>query len=209
MRSTRLVKLIALLLLPGALMAAAPGTDTAPQAAAPKDPLVGDLLVAAPGMSDPRFVGTVILMVRHDKTGALGIVINHLVEKRTIASLLAAMGKPDASVHGTLPVFVGGPVEPTIGFVVHSAEYHRADTIPIDGHVAVTSNPAVLRDIGHGAGPAKYLLAFGYAGWGPGQLEAELAQHAWFTEPEDPKLVFDDDRDIVWKEALARRSRNL
>jgi putative transcriptional regulator len=185
MRLARLAMLIAALLLPGTLLA------------------------AAPDIGDPRFAATVILMVRHDRTGALGIVINHLVEKRTIASLLAVMGKPDASVHGILRVYSGGPVDPGIGFVVHSAEYHRADTIAIDGAVAVTSSPAVLRDIGHGIGPAKRLLAFGYAGWGPGQLEAELAQHAWFTEPEDPKLVFDDDRDIVWKEALAHRSRDL
>lgn len=209
MRLGRLAKLITPPLLLAALAAAAPGTDQTPPAAPPKDPLVGDLLVAAPDMGDPRFFQTVILIVRHDKTGAFGIVVNHLLEKQTIAGLLAAMGKPDDSVHGTLRVFAGGPVEPAIGFVVHSAEYHRTGTIAVDGDVAVTSSAAVLRDIGHGMGPAKQLLAFGYAGWGPGQLEAELAQHAWFTEPEDPKLIFDDDRDIVWKDALAHRSRDL
>ncbi len=205
MRFARLIPFIVLLLLPATPFAAAPGSAKAPT----KDPLVGDLLVAAPDMRDPRFVQTVILLVQHDKTGALGIVINRLIEKRTVASLLAAMGKPDAGVHGTLRIYAGGPVEPTVGFVVHSAEYHRPETITVDGQVAVTSSPAILSDIGHGIGPAKRLLAFGYAGWGPGQLEAELAQHAWFIEREDPKLVFDDDRDIVWKEALANRSRDL
>jgi putative transcriptional regulator len=73
----------------------------------------------------------------------------------------------------------------------------------------VTSSPEILRDMGHGKGPAKTLVAFGYAGWGPGQIEAEMAERGWFTEPEDPKLLFDADRGVVWKEALARRSRDL
>jgi putative transcriptional regulator len=106
-------------------------------------------------------------------------------------------------------IFAGGPVERTVGFVVHSADYHRAETIAVDPHVAVTSSPAILRDMGRGAGPAKALVAFGYAGWGPGQLEAEMGRRGWFTEPEDPKLLFDLDRGLVWKEALGRRSRDL
>jgi putative transcriptional regulator len=207
MRIERLAGVVAALVLPGLLIAAAPATRSGK--APPKDSLVGDLLVAVPGIGDPRFDQTVILMVRHDQSGAFGIIINRLLEKRSIASLLASMGRPDASVHGTLRVYSGGPVEPDVGFVVHSTDYHRADTIVVDANVAVTSNPAVIGDIGHGIGPAKLLLAFGYAGWGPGQLETELAEHSWFTEPEDPKLVFDDDRDVVWKEALARRSRAL
>ncbi len=108
-----------------------------------------------------------------------------------------------------MQIYAGGPVEPGTGFVVHSAEYHLASTVAIDGQVAVTSNAAVLRDMGAGKGPAETLVAFGYAGWGPGQLEGELAQHAWFTEPEDPKLLFDPDRAGVWKKALDRRDRAL
>ncbi|HUK60332.1 MAG TPA: YqgE/AlgH family protein [Stellaceae bacterium] len=171
--------------------------------------LAGQFLIAAPDMGDPRFAETVILMVHHDETGAFGIVINRPVETRSLASLLEALGDKDPSAKGDVQIYAGGPVEPAIGFVVHSAEYRRAGTLAIDGQVAVTSNPEVLRDMGAGKGPAQSLVAFGYAGWGPGQLENELAQHAWFTEPEDPKLVFDPDRADLWKKALDRRDRAL
>ena len=188
------------------LLAARPGGEEQDDKAVS---LAGQFLVAAPEMGDPRFAETVILMVRHDETGAFGIVINRPVETRSLASLLEALGdkKPDAK--GEVRIYAGGPVEPGIGFVVHSAEYHQSGTIAIDGQVAVTSNAAVLRDMAAGKGPAETLVAFGYAGWGPGQLEQELAQHAWFTEPEDPKLLFDADRAGLWQKALDRRTRAL
>ena len=147
--------------------------------------------------------------VRHDKTGALGIVINRPVEERALASLLEELGQKNPDAQGTVRIFAGGPVESSIGFVIHSAEYRRAETMAVDEHISVTSSPQILRDMGHGAGPAKALVAFGYAGWGPGQLEDEMAQRSWFTEPEDPKLLFNTDPSIVWKEALSRRSRDL
>jgi len=187
------------------LAAALPGPG-APQG---DDSLAGQLLVASREMGDPRFSETVILVVRHDKTGALGIVINRPIEERSLASLMEALGDKGSDAKGSVRIFAGGPVEPATGFVVHSAEYRRNATIDIDGHVAVTSDPQILRDIGRGGGPLKALVAFGYAGWGPGQLEAELARHDWFTEPEDPKLVFDADRAVLWQEALERRSRDL
>jgi putative transcriptional regulator len=171
--------------------------------------LAGQFLVAAPDMGDPRFSETVILMVKHDETGAFGIVINRPVETRSLASLLKDLGDKSPTAKGDVKIYAGGPVEPQIGFVVHSADYHGAGTIEIDGQVAVTSNAEVLRDMGAGKGPAKTLVAFGYAGWGPGQLENELAQHAWFTEPEDPELLFDPDRATLWKRALDRRDRAL
>ena len=187
------------------LMAALPEPGGTPGSAS----LAGQFLVASPEMDDPRFAETVILLVRHDQTGALGIIINRPVEERSLASLLAELGDQDLDARGTVRIFAGGPVERAAGFVIHSTDYHRAETMPVDPHVAVTSSPEILRDMGHGAGPAKALVAFGYAGWGPGQLEAEMAQRGWFTEPEDPKLLFDEDRGVVWKEALGRRSRDL
>lgn len=187
------------------LAAALPGSA----GPAGSESLVGQFLVATPEMGDPRFAETVILMVRQDQTGALGIVINRPSEERSLASLMEALGDKDSDARGTVRIFAGGPVEPAVGFVVHSAEYHRPETIAVDDRVAVTSSPDILRDMGHGAGPAKALVAFGYTGWGPGQLEAEMTERSWFTEPEDPKLLFDADRGVVWKEALARRSRDL
>ena len=168
--------------------------------------LAGQLLVAEPDMGDPRFQHVVILMVQHSKTGALGIIINRPIEERTLASLLQAIGQGTAGIEGNVRIFAGGPVEPQIGFIVHSPEYHLSQTVDIDGRVAMTSSPKVLQDIGHGKGPRKSIVAFGYAGWGPGQLEGELARHGWFTIPDDPKLVFDMDRDKVWEAALARRT---
>jgi putative transcriptional regulator len=173
------------------------------------DSLTGQLLIAAPSIGDPRFAHTVILIVHHDKEGAFGIVINRPVGERSVAALLEATGHDDADVAGTVRVFAGGPVQPELGFVVHSAEYRRDETVDVDGRVAMTASRQVLLDIGHNRGPEKSLFALGYAGWGPGQLEDELARHDWFTAPEEPKLVFDDDRDKLWDDAMARRTREL
>jgi putative transcriptional regulator len=182
--------------------AAAPGTsDTAS--------LTGQVLIAAPTIGDPRFYHAVILLLRDDQNGALGIVINRPVGERSIASLLQATGASSTGVAGSLQVFAGGPVEPQLGFVVHTADYRRSDTLAVDGHVAMTANPQILEDIGHHHGPKESLFAFGYAGWGPGQLAAEMARHDWFTTPEEPKLIFDDDRAGLWDEAMARRTREL
>ena len=180
-----------------------------PGAAAQQAFLTGQFLIAAPGMGDPRFYHAVILIIRHDKEGALGIVVNRPVESQPIRRLLEDLGQSGNGASGKVEIFAGGPVQPEIGFVLHSAEYKRAGTIAIDGKVAMSSSPAVLRDIASGQGPKKYILAFGYAGWGPGQLEAELGEQAWFTAPDDPKLLFDADRATLWQTALERRSRAL
>jgi putative transcriptional regulator len=136
-------------------------------------------------------------------------VINRPLGDRPLAKLLEALGDKEAGVTGTVRIFAGGPVQPDIGFVLHSADYHRADTVDIDGHVAMTSSREILRDIGNQRGPNKSLIAFGYAGWAPGQLEGELAHGFWFTTPQDAKLVFDDDRDAVWDNAIKRRTQDL
>ena len=181
---------------------------------APEEPpkpssLAGQLLIASPAMADPRFYHAVILMVRHDQTGALGIIINRPVENRSLASLLENLGDKDTGVTGSLRIFAGGPVQTEVGFVVHSADYHRPETVDIDGRVAMTSTREILHDIANKRGPSKSLFAFGYAGWGPGQLETELGLRAWFTASEDEKLVFDEDRDKVWDDAMQRRTQDL
>ena len=180
-----------------------------PADAADPGSLAGQLLIAAPTIGDPRFAHTVILVVRHDKGGAFGIVLNRPVGERTIASLLEATGGDPKGVEGSVPVVAGGPVQPELGFVVHSAEYKGAGTTVVDEHVAMTASPQILRDIGRHRGPKQSLFAFGYAGWGPGQLEAEIDRHDWFQTPEEPKLIFDDDRANLWDEAIARRTREL
>jgi putative transcriptional regulator len=171
--------------------------------------LAGQLLIAAPMMGDPRFSHAVILLLRHDDTGAFGIVLNRPIEERSIASLLDAAGDHEPGLEGSLQVFAGGPVQPELGFVVHSPDYRDAATLTIGSEVAMTADKQILRDIGHHKGPKKVLFAFGYAGWAPGQLEDEIASHGWFTTTGDPKLIFDDDRGDLWDNAMARRTREL
>jgi putative transcriptional regulator len=172
--------------LPATLLHAALSTE--PEVSG-RTSFAGQLLIASPDLRQPAF--------DH------GIVINRMAEKRPIAGLLAAFGADASGVSDSVRVFVGGPVEPAAGFVLHSAEYHRPETLDIDGRVALTIAPDVLGDIGRGKGPSKSLIAFGYAGWAPGQLEGELTHGVWVMVPEDPALVFDTDRAEVWTEALA------
>jgi putative transcriptional regulator len=166
--------------------------------------LTGQLLIASPQLRQPAFDHAVILLAQHNRDGAFGIVINRPADKRPIAGLLTAIGADASGVTDSVRVFLGGPVDPAVGLVIHSADYRRADTLDIDGRVALSAAIDVLRDIGLGKGPSKSLIAFGYAGWAPSQLEDELKQGVWVTVPEDPALVFDDDRTKVWTDALAR-----
>ncbi|HTZ37226.1 MAG TPA: YqgE/AlgH family protein [Stellaceae bacterium] len=183
----------------------APGAGSAP----PADPPAGDLLIASAQIQDPRFYHTVILLLRHNADGAFGIVVNHPLARETVAHLLAATGEEDKSVEGDVPVFSGGPVQPELGFLVHSAEYRRAGTLAVDGKVAMTASRDALKDIGHHQGPKQFFFAFGYAGWGPGQLEGEIAHNDWFVTADDPALVFAEDSGSVWDRALARRGQDL
>jgi putative transcriptional regulator len=131
------------------------------------------------------------------------------MEERSLAALLEATGEKDASVTGSVRVFAGGPVQPELGFVLHTLDYRRPDTMEIDGRLAMTNSAEILRDIAHHQGPAKMLIAFGYAGWGAGQLEGELDQRFWFTIPEDTNLVFDHDRGKLWDDAMKQRTQDL
>jgi putative transcriptional regulator len=193
------------------LAASVPGgaSTTADDAQQKGDYLTGQFLIAAPDMGDPRFEQTVIVMVHHGKGGAFGIVVNRPATERKLADLLGDFGQPGTNVSGSIEVYAGGPVEPRIGFILHSAEYHRPETVAIDEKLALTSSPAVLTDIAAKRGPKQFIFAFGYAGWGPGQLEEELNQQAWFIAPADPQLLFGDAPEQLWHDALARRSRAL
>ncbi len=191
----------AAVIVPAAVLHAALSTEP-PDVSAPSS-LSGQLLIASPRMREP-FDHAVILIAQHSRDGALGIVINHPIDSRPIAEVLKALGA-DASggIKNSVRVFLGGPVDPNIAFVIHSAEYRRDDTVDIDGHIALTDAAEVLRDIGLGKGPGKSLVALGYAGWAPSQLEDEIASGAWIAVPENPTMVFDDDRNKLWADALA------
>ena len=198
----RLMFGLAAILVPAFLMGS-------PAAAETPASLAGQLLVATPAMGDPRFDRTVILMVRHDKDGAFGIVVNRPIGERPIADILDMLGQKEPKAAGTVRIVSGGPVQPELGFVIHSADYRGPGTIDINASVAVTSSRDILLDIGSGKGPSKSLIAFGYAGWAPGQLERELETGGWANAPADPTLIFDEDRDKVWESAYSHRTRDL
>ncbi|HEX3506352.1 MAG TPA: YqgE/AlgH family protein [Xanthobacteraceae bacterium] len=163
----------------------------------------GELLIAAPELPAP-FDHAVVLMAQHSRDGAFGIVINHPAGSRPIAEVLTAMSADASGVASNdVMLYLGGPVSPDIAFVLHTTDYRKPDTIDIDGRIALTDAAEVLRDIGLGKGPQKSLLAFGYAGWAPAQLDEEIKGGAWTTVAESPALVFDDDRSKVWSDAVA------
>jgi putative transcriptional regulator len=186
--------------------------------------LTGQLLVASQKLHQSIFEHAVVLVAQHTRQGALGVVINRPVGRRPLTALLEALGAndvtggtggpggPGAAAAGahkggagdTVPIFLGGPVEPAVALAIHSVDYRLPDTLDIDGRVALSAAVDVLRDISLGKGPHKSLIIFGYAGWAPSQLEDEISRGVWTTIPEDPALVFDDDRGKVWDEALAR-----
>jgi putative transcriptional regulator len=162
----------------------------------------GELLIAAPELSAP-FDHAVVLMAQHNRDGAFGIVINHPAGSRPIAEVLTAMGADANGVTNDVMLFLGGPVDPAVAFVLHTTEYRKPDTIAVDDRIALSDAAEVLHDIGLGKGPQKSLLAFGYAGWASSQLDDEIRAGAWAVVPENPALVFDDDRTKVWADALA------
>ena len=169
----------------------------------------GKFLVAAPSMPDPRFAGTVILLVEHGQKGALGFVINRVNGHRPIAEILTALGRETAGVKGDIDLHWGGPVERNVAVVLHSRDYKGADTRPAPGGMALTGDPGVLRAIGQGKGPKRFIFLRGYAGWRAGQLERELAAKAWVVVPADPALVFVRNHHQTWKRAYARRGHDL
>ena len=195
----------ALVLQTALLRAALPGSDEAP---APTS-LAGQLLVAAPWIGDPRFERTVILIVEHGPGGAVGIVINKPVGEQSLASVFKALGQKGGDVSGSVRVFSGGPVQLEVGFVIHSADYHRPETVALTDRISMTSSVAILQDVGVKRGPAKILVAFGYTGWGPGQLEHEIEEHAWGIAEAEPTLVFDEDKDNVWEDARKHSTEHL
>jgi putative transcriptional regulator len=165
--------------------------------------LNGQLLIASPHLRQAAFYHSVILLVRHNREGAFGIVINRPAGKRSVARMLKGFGADASGVTDNVRVFSGGPVERDVALIIHSIDYRRPDTLDIDGRVALSAAADLLRDMATGKGPSKTLIAFGYVGWEASQLEDELAHGTWVTVREDPALVFDDDRSKVWADALA------
>lgn len=172
--------------------------------------LTGQLLVAMPQMMDPRFARSVVYICAHsEEAGAMGLVINKLLQELTMDELFTHLKLEPARQRRSNPVFFGGPVEPGRGFVLHTADYKEESTLAVSGEFAVTATLDILRAIGRGEGPHRSLLALGYAGWAPGQLDAEIQANGWLSVDADAELVFDNDIDGKWQRALGKLGVDL
>jgi putative transcriptional regulator len=173
--------------------------------------LDGQFLVAMPGMQDKRFQRTVVYICAHSQEGAMGIMINQPAPQITFRDLLVQLDiipeGPEIRLPGPagkMQVNRGGPVETGRGFVLHSADYFiENSTLPIDEHVCLTATLEILKAIAFGNGPESALLALGYAGWGPGQLESEIQANGWLHCPATPELIFDADLEAKYGRVMS------
>lgn len=166
--------------------------------------LAGQLLIAMPAMEDPRFARTVVCLCAHSEGGAMGIVINRPIERLSFDALLRQVKVDPVPAQRKIRLLAGGPVEEGRGFVLHSDEWRAEGSIPVEGGLALTANVDILKAIAEGGGPRQCVLALGYAGWGPGQLESELTENAWLTAPADEALLFDADTATKWQRAMSK-----
>jgi putative transcriptional regulator len=171
--------------------------------------LTGQLLIAMPQMMDPRFARSVVYICAHNEEGAMGLVVNKLFEAVTVDELFTHLKLDPGSLGGSRPVHFGGPVEPGRGFVLHTTDYREEATLEVGDGIGVTATLDILRAIGQGEGPRRSLLALGYAGWAPGQLDAEIQANGWLSVPADTDLVFDPDSEGKWRRALAKLGIDL
>ena len=175
----------------------------------PRRSLTGRLLVATDAMNDTRFERTVIYLVRHDDKGAFGLVVNLPQGDVSYERALGPLGLEVPPGSGSVVVYSGGPVQQRRGFVLHTPDWKAEDTIVVDGHFALTEDPKVLQEMARGKGPRRALFCLGYAGWAPGQLDAELKRGAWGVALADERLVFEEDPQQKWIEAMSRRLLDL
>ncbi|PKP96317.1 MAG: hypothetical protein CVT74_17390 [Alphaproteobacteria bacterium HGW-Alphaproteobacteria-13] len=162
----------------------------------------GQLLLALPGIGDPRFEHSVIAMISHDADGAMGIGVADPIGGMTVGAVLDQL---DIGHDEPLdqPVFLGGPVEPSRGFVLHSRDWGGEGAVQVADRWMLSSSHDILRAIGEGRGPARWLVALGYAGWSPGQLEGEMVRHGWHLTPGSDALLFDTPPARKWQAAFA------
>lgn len=175
---------------------------------ADQDFLTGKLLIAMPNMGDPRFEKAVVFMCAHDGDHAMGIIVNKRVEDLALTQLLEQLDIEPSTQASQTPVFFGGPVQTERGLVVHTLDYAVAATVAVTPNIGITATREILEDIGGPLTaqppPDKYLLAIGHAGWGPGQLEQELAMNAWIHCNVDESIIFKGAETPAWNNALKK-----
>jgi len=165
--------------------------------------LNGQLLIAMPGMPDPRFGRTVLYMCAHSPEGAMGLIINRAFGEVRFVDLMGQLGIESGSAPDR-PVHFGGPVDSSRGFVLHSTDFQADQTLVVDDKVALTATRDILQAIASGTGPDRAIFALGYASWAPGQLDSEIQANDWLTAPADQDLIFDADLDTKWERAISR-----
>ena len=167
--------------------------------------LEGKLLIAMPGMLDERFAQTVIYICAHSAKGAMGIVINKPIPGLSFCDLMKQLEIETTRSVADFPVLYGGPVETGRGFVLHSDDYESPEsTLPVSEDISLTATLDILRAMADGKGPRRALVALGYAGWGPGQVETEFQSNGWLHCEADPTLVFGTEPEVKWRAALGR-----
>ncbi len=196
----RLLRIAILCLLFGAL-----GSSHNVRAAERESFLTGQLLVATAEMQDPRFAESVIYMVKHDAEGAMGLIINKPIAKGLIDDLLKISGEETKASQKHIVIHYGGPVGQRQGFLLHTDDHSIDSTMKVSNGIAMTADIKMLEALASGKGPRQSLFMLGYAGWAPGQLEAELKTNSWFTLPSDKPLIFGGDADKKWRQAMDKR----
>ena len=185
--------------------ARAPRRRRAPRARADKgDYLTGQLLIAMPNMQDPRFAGSVICLCAHSAEGAMGLVLNKPVDGISFDDLLRQLELEPRPPERRLRMVQGGPVENGRGFVLHTTDWSSDGSLQVNGDLALTASLDILKAVATGGGPRQGVLALGYAGWGPGQLESEIQRNAWLSVSPDEGLMFREAADRMWRQAMAK-----
>jgi putative transcriptional regulator len=166
--------------------------------------LGGQVLIAMPSLQDPRFSRTVICLCAHSPDGAMGIVLNKPLEGLSFDELLKQLGLEPVPPQRRIRLFQGGPVEGGRGFVLHTRDWSNDQSLQVTDEVALTASVDILSAIAGGGGPRQGILALGYAGWGPGQLEDEIQANAWLSVHPDEALLFGENGDSKWLQAMAK-----
>ena len=166
--------------------------------------LTGSLLLAMPQMKDDRFMRSVVYVCAHTSDGAMGLVINKIVESVNFPELLDQLNIGTGTANKEIRVHFGGPVETGRGFVLHSADYVQDATLVINENFALTATVDILKSIASGEGPKKSILALGYAGWEPGQLDQEIQANGWLSLPADNDLVFETKPNSKWEKGMGK-----
>lgn len=166
--------------------------------------LSGHLLIAMPGMKDPRFDHSVVCLCAHSSEGAMGLIVNRPLGGMVFDDLLRQLEVEPVPPQRRIRMLTGGPVEGGRGFVLHSDDWSDDGTLPVMPGVALTASIDILKAVAGGGGPKRCVLALGYAGWAPGQLEEEIQHNAWLSVPADESLLFREDTDGTWQAALAK-----